>query len=949
MTSTVIPWAESAGPEDVTGPEGVAGPEGMAGLEGVAGLEDAAAPAGTVGQAEPVGLAGVAHQAAATLMESDACGMLLTVPTGLGAEPLLRGILEATPVPQIAIRGMAALKDMDFGALAPLLNGSGSLHCPLEVLAAIRARLAEQAADGPVIVVVRNAAELDDSSVSILAQLCADPRVKLLVHARSHGCLPEGFALLAAEGRLASAEMPQLRAREIQAWCKAETGTYTPYVTALTLQHATAGNPVFISYLLRDAATGPQMCVDENVRILERRLVPSPTMTADVVGLLDGYSPAEREVLTAVALAGKLALCTLSDIWDGEVSNNLLLEKVLVRACDGSERVNVQPAMLSDAIAAATGVFTRRELWQRLEPYLKNATAPETVLARVQWQLSIGEKPAAHDLVSAAATSNRLDDPHTALALLDELDDDAAGQAGMLQRSRALFYLGSIESALQCASKLVEPGQHDGAGGTDGAGHADGAGGTEGAGSVDGAGNIEAAGHIDYRRLLILLAQIRLSTGKGAELLDAAASRWKDMDAGGGYAAKQARERHLLMLSAVEQLSSGASFPTALAAAAPDGPDDGGREALIRQLLLGEAAARSGEIAVAAESLSAALEIVLADEELRNYGAYVLIRLLLVLCLGGYWDRLDGWLDRLALHSAPWLTQLAGLGELAAGIRLLQQGRPGDAMEALHAAVVILRHKDIRQLLPLAAGVAACTAGMSGDAASAARYQQEFRSLPSAGVPFVAAYATAFAAVARTPNMDAAAVRSELSQLLTEAAGAGARRSEIEITALLLQFDRTVPPSRLAELTSGVDDPRAQALHSYALALEAGDSAGLLGAGEAAAGLGQSLIAANALSRVILQTGEGRVHRVSPAATALLGQLHPQAQQLYPRLLELRTRSKLTVREKEIAAGIAAGRTSRQLAADAGVSVRTVDGHVHRIMGKLGLTSRKDLQHATSE
>ncbi len=51
----------------------------------------------------------------------------------------------------------------------------------------------------------------------------------------------------------------------------------------------------------------------------------------------------------------------------------------------------------------------------------------------------------------------------------------------------------------------------------------------------------------------------------------------------------------------------------------------------------------------------------------------------------------------------------------------------------------------------------------------------------------------------------------------------------------------------------------------------------------------------------------------------------------------------LTPREKEIAARVAEGKTNREIAAELVISQRTVDGHVERILTKLGVGSRTKL------
>jgi DNA-binding CsgD family transcriptional regulator len=57
----------------------------------------------------------------------------------------------------------------------------------------------------------------------------------------------------------------------------------------------------------------------------------------------------------------------------------------------------------------------------------------------------------------------------------------------------------------------------------------------------------------------------------------------------------------------------------------------------------------------------------------------------------------------------------------------------------------------------------------------------------------------------------------------------------------------------------------------------------------------------------------------------------------------------LTDREWQLASGAAAHRTSAELAAEYGISVRTVDNHLARIYKKLGITGRRELSGELSE
>ena len=69
----------------------------------------------------------------------------------------------------------------------------------------------------------------------------------------------------------------------------------------------------------------------------------------------------------------------------------------------------------------------------------------------------------------------------------------------------------------------------------------------------------------------------------------------------------------------------------------------------------------------------------------------------------------------------------------------------------------------------------------------------------------------------------------------------------------------------------------------------------------------------------------------------------PQVKPLSPREVTKRAFGGLTARERQVAALVAQGETSREIAARLVVSERTAEVHVSNILGKLGFTSRAQI------
>lgn len=148
---------------------------------------------------------------------------------------------------------------------------------------------------------------------------------------------------------------------------------------------------------------------------------------------------------------------------------------------------------------------------------------------------------------------------------------------------------------------------------------------------------------------------------------------------------------------------------------------------------------------------------------------------------------------------------------------------------------------------------------------------------------------------------------------------------------------------RLGELVEG---PGPAAYARAARALRTGDPAGAEAAGEQIGLLGAQLPAAELLTHVAARAGAGPAHaRALLTRNALLALCSGDGDQPHTPLLRLRDLpgAALSDREREVAALAAHGLSSAQIAERLVLSVRTVDNHLGRAYGKLGLTGRAQL------
>jgi DNA-binding CsgD family transcriptional regulator len=149
---------------------------------------------------------------------------------------------------------------------------------------------------------------------------------------------------------------------------------------------------------------------------------------------------------------------------------------------------------------------------------------------------------------------------------------------------------------------------------------------------------------------------------------------------------------------------------------------------------------------------------------------------------------------------------------------------------------------------------------------------------------------------------------------------------------------------RLTQVAEACDGRFAEARRIHARAAAERDAEALRSASSEFEKIGavlQAAEAANAAAELFRAAGE---KRSAAASDRLVDRLRSECQgALTPGLIGNHRGEVLTAREKEIALLAAQGVTSKEIAASLVLSVRTVDNHIQRVYGKLGVKSRKEL------
>ncbi|HEY7050564.1 MAG TPA: LuxR C-terminal-related transcriptional regulator [Mycobacterium sp.] len=154
--------------------------------------------------------------------------------------------------------------------------------------------------------------------------------------------------------------------------------------------------------------------------------------------------------------------------------------------------------------------------------------------------------------------------------------------------------------------------------------------------------------------------------------------------------------------------------------------------------------------------------------------------------------------------------------------------------------------------------------------------------------------------------------------------------------------DRTCAP-RLAELESIVEGPRAGLAARFATALQNGDAVDLTSVSEEFERMGELVAAIDASAHAALayrhHDRRGSALGCSTRAAALAEQCGATT----PALRQAAEPLPLTDREREIVMLIGEGLSNQTIAERLTLSVRTVESHIYRAMGKTGTATREEL------
>ncbi|MCC3280168.1 LuxR C-terminal-related transcriptional regulator [Arthrobacter sp. zg-Y40] len=880
------------------------------------------------------------------LLDPGLRGVLILGAEGIGKSSLAEQAADrlASIMAPYYVCGSPVLSTMQYGILSTYLGSAtaAEMESPLSVLRTVRAhfqRLTETSGMQSLLV-VDNAQHIDEASAHLLTQLAMSGELRLMVISRARAPRIHELLSLARDGLLARIDLGPLSRQAVHEFCVSVLGGPLLQASSTLLSRMSGGNPLYVKELLGRAQRQRRLVEANGAWFLTQEPDCVDTSLVDLVkGMLAARTPAERNVLETVALAGRLPRAVVSAVADDEAVRSLVIDGLLEILPDRDESAHLVQPLHAEIIRSLVPVARSAEIRARVLARYTPVSGPEpdhetgAVLRRTEWALDCGERLGAEELLSAARMANGAGDPVRGQRFAAAVHALPFRTAAEVELAVACAQQGSYSWARARLEDLAE-------------------GIREGIGTGWDQDSLHRA---SFTGALLL----RQTSGRSTELplmadrwLAAAAEVASRQSAGGSVPAQVRAATEVLRVAALVMEGDFSRARTQLAELvkeeSPARSHADGERLLVAHGLYAEVLAACGEVGAALKhALSAANLLNSADGKLQSYSGFVFVRQAQSLLHSGRYAQLDQLLAR--MHAGPQhlLISLGGtLGVFEAALEI-HRGRLHEGLRRLRPAVEALRDRDPELLLPYALGLAGYASTVVADGTPAAGFAAQVEGSRYRGPVHLWLTAQAYAAAAEASQSTEGPTSGHLAVLAAQAREAGLRSTEKDILELCLAVGDLAQAGRLAELTADFEGGEAEALHAYAVAVASGNPDRMVAAAEDAIRAQKYLVAVESIGHAIRFYGNhGNLRR----QRALIQQLRRRREELAGVTVSYLSPSlhlvRLTRREHEIVELLLSGATSKDIAAHFTLSQRTVEGHVYRIYVKLGISRRADLESA---
>ena len=840
-------------------------------------------------------------------------GVAIAGRAGVGKSRLAREAVAAASGVGWAVRwvvGTVTARSIPLGSFAQWTDGIDGN--PLRLVHHVISTMTAAVADAPVLVAVDDAHLLDNLSAFVLHQLVLQRLATVIATIRSGEPAPDAVTALWKDGHLRRLELQPLSRPESDALIQTVLGGAVSDECGDRLWRFTRGNVLFLRQLLEQELNAGRLVNRDGPWRWIGKVAVSPSLM-DVVELQIGaVSEPVREVVDLVAVAEPIERACLASLVDSEVLEEAERRGLIaVSSPSATDLVRVGHPLYGEVRLEQSGPLRLRRLRGRAAKAMAclDATRPaDPVRLGLLW-LDSDLEPDGNVLLRAAqAACVRLD-----LELAEHLADAAmhagAGPDAAILRAHALILLNRGRDAEQILNSLTEQDLSEAA-----------------------RSNVL---HLRAANLLWPLGRPDDSWTVIEDALTHSAGRL------------------------VDQLRAFRSVQLAMAARPAEVP------ALMRSvdrsqlpplqalmaiwaevIALGDVGCPEQAAAAAAEGYSLACESPYAAYHGVRLAEFHVSAMLFGGCVAQALSAADSTFQKcvkvpgVSRSVATAVTGMAalGAGDLPAAVQCLQSAvadfsARADTTGDFHRFMIVYTEALAR----------------SGDRDAAVRNLEKLQASRHPSLAFLESdclLSTAWVSAVQgrsTQACETAAWAAEFARSHDQLA------REVMCLQTSVQFGETNGARRLAELAGLVEGPRAALAARYARALANDDANTLSRVSEDFEEMGDLLAAADSAAHACMAYGLANRRGAALTASGRARRIAESCGAVSPAVLAAESPLSLTSREREIVNLVSQGLPNKAIAEALTASVRTVEGHIYRVMSRLGVSNRTELSALIKE
>ena len=869
-----------------------------------------------------------ADRVRAALIAPESMGVVITGDRGVGKSLVGRSALAGfgPDVYTLQLRTSGPGAATPYGCLAFTLARlpQSSLGSPTAILHGITSLIRNDAAGRKCVILVDNAASLDEQSTGVLLNLLQTGTARLIATAQRATDLPPDFYWLITSGQLAEVRLASMTEIETREVLQAALGHRVSTALASQMHELVGGSPTLLQAVVSEQIERGNLVLSGSVwTLLDEVVLDGKTALEDIVrARYARESPEAREVIEVLSCARCMSLSRLARMYGpGLIADMEDAGQIVVDRTD-RHFVTLGDRYLGDIVRNWLSVERRLELRDKVPGHQEDELGELTVedlLAYAAWTHDCHAELAPAHALAAAQAAVRLFDPKFALKCAGSIaPGDSEWPAGQLQKAAAYLQLGLPLQAMSALDDVTEAQINDLA--------------------------PEAFAELIAAKA-DCMAWLEDRSGKVPELIRQARLRLQEFRREDGDADALARAGLCLDLCEFNYLSFIGDYQPmmdrlAAAAASADTDAIDPVHRLRTSIILMEALCLTGKELQARElmrDIGGRLVEWANVPRIRENFAW---RSFNVLLLSGQWRQSIDMLKDASGRAGHGLHSGSAATDLAVGLAYVYAGRGHLALDPLLAAIAQLEVRTSLHALRQAYAATAFAYAQMGSSVQATVYLDRARSadgparfVVSSSAEFCMDMASRWLGDPDAKDRLVHAAERHFRNGLYTLAGISMFGATVNGTVKDFQF--------LEEIAALREGPLAELSRVVAVGSRKKDAVTMLEAAELAAALELDAVQARCAALAFDFAKAAGLAGSATAAHSMLESLSDSVPALP--VVPHNNGPLLTERERQIAALAGNGVSNKDIALEVGISVRTVEGHLYQVFTKLGVSSRSDL------